>query len=342
MLTLNDRNGKVDKRALEALTRDPFLADPAPPPRPAAAPAPSPDHSPAPMRQDLNQSTSTVFDAGSMSSNAPTFVGIPIEKDIAPSKLEGQTSIWAGYEQDILPEKEQSQWLRNFRHQIFYLYRRLFSVVFLINFAVFISFAAKGYTTMEIGNAVVGNLTTAVLMRQEYVIDAFFIAFTAIPRTWPMPIRRVAARVYHIGGLHSGAGVSGALWLILFCAKATQEAINGEGVSPLTVDSTLMTNKGWQVSGATLCFAYAILIFLCTILIFVYPSNRKKAHNTFEATHRFLGWAAVALVWGQVLLITNDYRGNRSFGSALMRSAPFWLTLIQTSKYCVNGDRLKS
>ena len=234
----------MDKRSLETLARDPFRTAPAP--RTASEPAPQPPvHSSAPVRHDLNQPTAGSSDAASISSDVPTFVGIPIEKDIPLSKLEGQTSIWAGYEQDILPEKEQSQWLRNLRHQMFYLYRRLFSVVFVINLAVFISFAAKGYTTMEVGNAVVGNLTTAVLMRQEYVIDAFFVTFTAIPRTWPMFIRRVAARVYHIGGLHSGAGVSGALWLILFCAKASQEFMNGEGVGPLIMEGTLVTNKGW-------------------------------------------------------------------------------------------------
>jgi hypothetical protein len=220
----------VDKRALEALARDPFLT----------APITSPEKETAKVtlgkdeekqQQNTTQPPTTLVKTPSLASNAPTVVAIPVEKDIAPSKLEGQTSICAGYEQDILPEKNQPRWLRGFRHLRFYLYRRLFGIVFAINFAVFISFAVKGYTTMEIGNAVVGNLTTAVLMRQEYVIDAFFVVFTAIPRSWPMCIRSVCARVYHIGGLHSGAGVSGTLWLILFCAKATQEFIRGEGVS---------------------------------------------------------------------------------------------------------------
>src|SRR6202023_564132 len=115
--------------------------------------------------------------------------------EIEPSSLENQTSIWAGYREDVLPQKDQARWLRNFRHQIFYLYRRLFSIVFIINFAIFIWFAVTGVSTRGLGNAVIGNLTVAVLMRQEYVIDAFFVTFTAIPRTWPMAIRRVCARV---------------------------------------------------------------------------------------------------------------------------------------------------
>lgn len=42
-----------------------------------------------------------------------------------------------------------------------------------------------------------------------------------------MAIRSVCARVYHIGGLHSGCGVSGVLWLILFTVQATIEMVQG-------------------------------------------------------------------------------------------------------------------
>lgn len=68
------------------------------------------------------------------------------------------------------------------------------------------------------------------------------------------------------------------------------------------------------------------------ILVFVYPSNRKKAHDTFETTHRFLGWTAVALEWGLVYLLVNDFRGDRAFTAALFRSPPFWLTVVQTGE----------
>lgn len=58
---------------------------------------------------------------------------------------------------------------------------------------------------------------------------------------------------------------------------------------------------------------------------------RRKFHDTFEATHRFLGWSATALVWGQVVLLTNDYRGTVPLGMALVRSPPLWLAAIMTS-----------
>ncbi|KAG6809976.1 hypothetical protein H0H92_013825 [Tricholoma furcatifolium] len=257
---------------------------------------------------------------------ASVTVGVPIEKRIEPSALEGQTSIWAGYDQDVLPPKIHSRWLRNLRFQVMDLYRRLFGIVFLVNFGIFISVAVRfnHVSSLYIGNIVVGNIFGAILMRQDYVIDTFFVVFTSIPRSWPLAIRRVAARVYHIGGLHSGAGASGALWLILFSAKATMEVIRGRGAS-----------------GATLVVTYVILVLLLTILIFAHPTLRKKFHDNFEATHRFLGWSATALVWIQVILLTNDFRGHTSLGMALVRSAPWWLIVVATLSLILPWIRLK-
>ncbi|KAG5642876.1 hypothetical protein DXG03_001918 [Asterophora parasitica] len=215
-----------------------------------------------------------------------TLVSVPLEKKIEPSALENQTSIWAGYEQDVLPPKVHAQWLRNLRYQVFYLYRRLFGIVFIINFGILISVAVNFEKTnsLYIGQIVIGNLFGAILMRQDYVIDAFFVVCTSIPRSWPLFIRRTAARVYHIGGLHSGAGVSGTMWLVLFCVKASIEVARGEG----------------GASGSTLVVTYVVLALLLTILVFVYPALRLKYHDSFEATHRFLGWSTTALVWVQV------------------------------------------
>ena len=160
-----------------------------------------------------------------------------------PSKLEDQTSIWAGYEQDIIPHKVQTRWFRNFRHQLFYVYRRLFSIVFLANFGVFLWVAIKGASTTDLGKAVMANVTLAVVMRQDYVIDAFFVTFTAVPRSWPMAIRKVFALVYHLGGLHSGGGVSAVMWHILFCVKATHDFIRKEHVGFISISCAFWLTK---------------------------------------------------------------------------------------------------
>ena len=85
---------------------------------------------------------------------------------------------------DELPEKTHGHALRNIRHQIFSLYRRLFSVVFVVNMAIFIATLAKGgANAQELGLIVVANLFCAILMRQDYVINAFFTVACAVPRS---------------------------------------------------------------------------------------------------------------------------------------------------------------
>jgi hypothetical protein len=108
---------------------------------------------------------------------------------------------WDGYLDDELPTKTQNPKVRNIRHQIFSLYRRLFGVVFVSNLALFIATVAKQhYSALYLGKIVVANLFCAILMRQEYVVNAFFAVFCAVPSSWPLIIRRICARVYHIGG----------------------------------------------------------------------------------------------------------------------------------------------
>jgi hypothetical protein len=117
------------------------------------------------------------------SSHICTLVDLPLEKKIDPSTLEDQTSDWANYEQEILPDKTQGRFVRNLRHQILSLYRRLFGIVFLTNFGIFIAMAVRGATAPELGKVVIGNFFVSILMRQDYVVDAFFKVFTSVPRS---------------------------------------------------------------------------------------------------------------------------------------------------------------
>ena len=89
----------------------------------------------------------------------------------------------SGYEDDGIPDKTQSKPVRNLRHQIFTLYRRLFGVVFVTNVAVLIATLARseGVDAQHLGLIVVANLFCAILMRQDYVINAFFTVACAVP-----------------------------------------------------------------------------------------------------------------------------------------------------------------
>lgn len=102
--------------------------------------------------------------------------------DVSVIDSEKQENSWDGYLEDDIPEKTQPKKLRNLRHLVFSLYRRLFTLVFVTNMAVFIAFLVRGRAnTKDIAQVVVANLFCAILMRQDYVINAFFNVFCSVP-----------------------------------------------------------------------------------------------------------------------------------------------------------------
>lgn len=102
-----------------------------------------------------------------------------IKSEAASTQEEGYA--WSGYEDDEIPDKTQGRILRNLRHQIFTLYRRLFSLVFITNMTIFILILIRGADAQQIAQIAVANLFCAILMRQDYVINAFFNVFCAVP-----------------------------------------------------------------------------------------------------------------------------------------------------------------
>jgi hypothetical protein len=195
-------NGKTDKRALEKLARSSEavtqLPTPPPPVHVAKAEVPIEISTPGVGGSKNSSQTSVVsppssYHGGSSSTfnNATptsvtptsTLASLPLDEKekIDPSSLEDQTHMWSGYKDDDLPEKTQGRLMRNLRHQIFYLYRRLFGIVFVTNLAIFVAVAVEGADAFQIGKIVVANLFVAILMRQDYVIDAFFTVFTSVP-----------------------------------------------------------------------------------------------------------------------------------------------------------------
>lgn len=58
------------------------------------------------------------------------------------------------------------------------------------------------------------NLTAAVLIRQQYVINLLFRLATSVPKSAPLAVRRRLAKVYHFGGIHVGAAVAAVGWFL--------------------------------------------------------------------------------------------------------------------------------
>ncbi|KAJ4299379.1 hypothetical protein N0V90_004624 [Kalmusia sp. IMI 367209] len=59
---------------------------------------------------------------------------------------------------------------------------------------------------------------------------------------------------------------------------------------------------------------------------------RKRYHNIFELTHRFLGWTSILLFWTQLLLTKSSVTGvnSTSFFNTLLRTPTFWILSLMT------------
>ncbi|KAI0365733.1 hypothetical protein BV20DRAFT_1056243 [Pilatotrama ljubarskyi] len=273
---------------------------------------------PPPPSYELERSTLSTPTAASSISDMKSEVSV--EKGGVP---------WKGYLDDDLPEKTQGRWIRNLRFQIFSLYRRLFGVVFVTNMAVFIATCVQGGVqgadAQFLGKVAIANIFVAILMRQDYVINAFFTVACAAPQSWPLWVRRILGRVYTIGGIHSGCAVSGTVWLVLFAAQATRQFMRKD-----------------HITVPTLVFTYIILALLVGMIVFAYPKARTRHHDTFEMTHRFLGWTAIALVWCLIMFLIKDYQlPGQTLGQAVVRAPPFWLVLIMTCSIILPWLRLR-
>lgn len=143
--------------------------------------------------------------------------------------------------------------------------------------------------------------------------------------------------------MHSGCGISGTIWLILFVAIGTREYVRV--LSPVGSLHPQLSDHPYrltQISLPTIVISWIILALLLVMIVFAFPDMRTKFHDSFEWTHRFLGWIALALVWAQIILFIND---NRKLGEPLSHAckhnAVFWLQCIITASIVISWLRLR-
>ncbi|SJL06044.1 related to non-ribosomal peptide synthetase [Armillaria ostoyae] len=235
------------------------------------------------------------------------------------------TNPWDGYEDNEMPEKTQSRPVRNLRLQIFTVYRRLFSVAFIANMAVFISYAVRGYTSEKVAVVVVANLFIAILMRQDYTINLIFFILSSVPQSWPLSIRSLAARAYHHGGVHTGSAISGVIWLILFAAQATKELAHGQEVVAQNILSCIDTN----VSS------------LQSLPLHTRRSELRITTYSSACIGSRVGQQLRSCGRRQVVLLTNDFKGGRSLGVAVIHAPAFWLMIILSVSLILPWIRLR-
>lgn len=293
-------NGKFDKRKLQEIAED----------------VESPPISPVSEKTMVSRG-STVTLAQSISagdlekgfSNVLTEAEVELDEDKESAKYD-------------LPAKNGFHGQRWLRHRFFSLYRRFFSVVFLVNvaFVVLVAFWNWDRGTLpipDLATAVAANLLVAVAMRQDHVINFLFWLATRVPTWMPIAIRRQCARVYHIGGIHSGAAISATMWWMVFTAAATYNFITG--------------NEEFPINLITVVISGIVVLLLLAMVIMAHPDIRIKLHDQFEWTHRFAGWTATALVWVHLIVTTDSLRSpDTPLGAALLQTPAVWLLALIT------------
>ena len=190
----------------------------------------------------------------------------------------------------VVPPKP-ALWRRWTALPVFSYYNRLVALVLLVN-AVFVLLAVDfaAITVERLSDMVLINLSLAILIRQHYLINALFWLATRVPVTWPLRVRRSAAKVYHFGGLHSGAALAATAWFIAMVG----------------VQVARYLRQPDSVSSAWLWLTGVLLGLLLLMVSMAQPWIRSRFHNGFERVHRFAGWSALLLFWALTLLASSE------------------------------------
>ncbi|KAH3916313.1 hypothetical protein HBI56_035330 [Parastagonospora nodorum] len=223
---------------------------------------------------------------------------------------------------DILPPIYGPRGLRWLRHRAFILYRRFFSVVVLSNVSVasiilYREARQQKKVLPALATATASNLVVAVLIRWEPVINLLFTTFCSVPTCFPLAIRRHCARIFHIGGIHSGCAIAAIMWHCAFTIAGTLEL--GKA-APLR-----------RISLAPIVLSYLGLVILVLIGLTSHPAFRAKYHNAWEAIHRFGGWTCLILLWALTALATKDLNPTVAPSVAYASSPSIWLLAVATA-----------
>ncbi|MTD56603.1 hypothetical protein [Amycolatopsis pithecellobii] len=213
-------------------------------------------------------------------------------------------------------------WRNITKHPLLFPYNRLIALVLLVNLLVLVQ--SGTYATAS--DAVLANLTLAVLIRQPRVWNFVFSLARRLPDSWPLWIRGAAAKVYHMGGLHVGAGISAMIWYIFFTVDLTKQAAGHQLPARLT---------------AVLFVSYVQAALLLAIVVLALPAIRRRWHDLFERSHRFAGWFSLLLFWVQTLLSSWEPRDGQAVWMVLLSTPQLWVLLVCSASVASSWTRLR-
>ncbi|MEQ0561085.1 hypothetical protein ABJI51_18530 [Amycolatopsis sp. NEAU-NG30] len=189
-------------------------------------------------------------------------------------------------------------------------HNRLAAAVVLLNAVVAVM---AGPDLDVLTGLVLGNLTLAVLIRQQLVINLLFRLATAASLRRSLRWRWTLGKVYHFGGLHVGGAVCATAWFLVLTGTLT---VRG-APAPLILVS-------WVIAGVLAVMVAAAL-----------PRVRARRHDLFERSHRFGGWTLLVLFALHAVLLA-DAAGKRFIGSAA-----FWVLLVVVTSVALPWLRLR-
>ena len=157
------------------------------------------------------------------------------------------------------------------------------------------------------------NILIVALVRNELFLNGLYPAAVKIARGPRVPIwikNSVTFGLLYIGGIHAGCGVASVMWLTVALAD---------------LEVRIPDHEHWTV----LALAGALLVQIVSICVLAIPTIRRKRHDLFEYSHRFVGWSALLTLWAFVLVTINSPDEPLLLDSAL-RSPEFWLAVLTT------------
>ncbi|MGI4894387.1 MAG: hypothetical protein ACRYF3_04655 [Janthinobacterium lividum] len=157
-------------------------------------------------------------------------------------------------------------------------YHQLTAMVLLVN--IVIAVTVPSLTADVVADLTTTNFVLAFAVRQQSVVNILFEVVARAPHRWPLRLRWSLAKVYHHGGIHVGTTISGSVWAGVLAVVLTHDR------APAALVVTT-----W-----TLVAALFVICFLAS------PPMRHHHHDLFEASHRFGGWATLAILWVQTVL----------------------------------------
>ncbi|KAJ7736857.1 hypothetical protein B0H16DRAFT_1762966 [Mycena metata] len=199
----------------------------------------------------------------------------------------------------------------------FNTYRKFFTLIVTLNL-IGLLLTALGkweYPRRYTGAFVLGNLQVAILMRNELFGRFLYLTVNTLFAKWtPLWFRLACTSILqHLGGIHSGCAVSGALWLVLRIVLIIAE---WKHYPASIISAGVVTNV-------------AVFISIASAL----PWVRDSHHNIFEGYHRLVGWFGLASTWVFVILgdsynmTTHTWNAN---GVTVVRQQDFWFAAGMT------------